>query len=271
MFSNNGPVQKANIKVAMVWYDGTDAISKGVGLVYDVAEGTATEHDNKPGNYVIKPAASFDARDFAGVALATYTAQAGGQFIEIAVPGSKGVEVLLDTGISAVLNTGYLTLVGTSGEWTNGGGNTNGSAIPRQTAGPAVVCQADLCIGGVGGGTVTLTPDATDNAGVNVIPPNATGVVLGANVSGVTDYTVLPAVADVPIGHQICIVGGAANSELRTPASSGSTINGVDSDGTQEYLITATQIVIVTKTLSTGWIAQQITALGADTTAVVPD
>ena len=97
-----------------------------------------------------------------------------------------------------------------------------------------------------------------------------------AYVSGVTndadDWVVLPSLSAVEIGHTIRIYAGASsNFELRTPASSNEKINDVDSDGTQEYLVTDTDTVIVTKISSTAWIAQSITKLGAVRTAVVPD
>jgi hypothetical protein len=99
----------------------------------------------------------------------------------------------------------------------------------------------------------------------------------GANVDEVlndaNDFIVLPAVSTVPIGHQINICCNASsNFELRTPASSGEKINNVDSDGTQEYLCTDTDLVRAVLISETqGWAVQSITILGAVRTAVVPD
>ena len=117
----------------------------------------------------------------------------------------------------------------------------------------------------------TLTPDSAGSA-VNSIPPSATAVTLGANVNGVTDFTVLPSLASVPNGHKITIVAGAANSELRTPAASAEEINSEDCDGTKEALLTATNIYFVTKIGNTiGWMLEGRTAIGAFQTAIVPD
>ena len=116
-----------------------------------------------------------------------------------------------------------------------------------------------------------LTPDSSASS-VNSIPPSVRSVSLGANVNGVTDFTVLPSLADVPNGHTITIIAGAANSEVRTPAASAEEINSEDCDGTKEYLLTATEIHTFTKIDSTiGWMGQGFTAIGAVATAVVPD
>lgn len=116
-----------------------------------------------------------------------------------------------------------------------------------------------------------LTPDDSDNA-VNTILPGVVSVRLSANVNGVTDYTVLPALDTVPDGHAITIIAGAANSEVRTPSASAEEINSEDCDGTKEYLLAATQLHTFKKIDSTiGWVGYGITALGAVATAIVPD
>ena len=119
--------------------------------------------------------------------------------------------------------------------------------------------------------SVTLTPDASASV-LNSVPPRAKVVRLGANVNDTNDFTVLPSLADVPNGHQITIIAGAANSELRTPATSAEEINSEDCDGTKEALLTATNIYTVTKIDDTiGWMLEGRTAIGAYQTAVVPD
>lgn len=122
------------------------------------------------------------------------------------------------------------------------------------------------------GGTITLTPTAAETAGTNVIPAGVTTVRLGANVNGVTDFVTLPSLADVPNGYEITIVAGAANCEVRTPATSNEEINSEDSDGTKEYLLTATQIHKFVKIDDTiGWMGHGYSAIGAVVTAVIPD
>lgn len=117
----------------------------------------------------------------------------------------------------------------------------------------------------------SVTADDSESS-LNSITAAATAVTVGGVTNDADDFVVLPAIADVPIGHTVNIVAGASsNFELRTPASSGTTINNVDSDGTQEYLVTDTDMVRITKATATGWVAQSITTLGAVRTAVVPD
>ena len=117
----------------------------------------------------------------------------------------------------------------------------------------------------------SLTPDDSESA-LNIIEAGVTSVRLGANVNGVTDFVTLPSLASVEDGHVVTIVAGAANCEVRTPAGSDEEINSENSDGTKEYLLTATQIHRFTKIDNTiGWMGQGFTAIGAVATAVVPD
>lgn len=119
---------------------------------------------------------------------------------------------------------------------------------------------------------VTISPAATQTL-ANSIAPGVMSVRLAANVNDVNDFTVLPSLASVPDGHTITIIAGsAANSELRTPASSNEKINGEDGDGTKEALLTATNVYTVIKNDNTiGWTLVGFTAIGAFQTAVIPD
>jgi hypothetical protein len=118
-----------------------------------------------------------------------------------------------------------------------------------------------------------VTPDDAEGAAINVILPGVTAVAVGANVNGVDDFIVLPALASVPVGHCITVVSNAAGHEVRTPAESDEEINSENSDGTKEYAIAAGgEIHRFTKIDNTvGWMGQGFTAIGAVVTAVVPD
>ena len=143
-----------------------------------------------------------------------------------------------------------------------------GATALYKNVGSVTSCQFVSIVGG----TDTLTPTAADTAGTNVILPGVTSVVLGANVNGVTDFTVLPSLADVPDGYSVLVIAGAANSEVRTPATSAEEINSEDCDGTKEYLITATELNRFTKISDAiGWQGFRTTAIGAVGTPVVPD
>lgn len=118
---------------------------------------------------------------------------------------------------------------------------------------------------------LVVTPSATGVT--NAIPPTVKVVEVAAVANDANDWITLPSLATVPDGAEITILCNAGtNFELRTPASSGEKINTVDSDGTQEYLCTDTEVLKVIKVSDTdGWMAHAYTALGAVATAVVPD
>ena len=116
-----------------------------------------------------------------------------------------------------------------------------------------------------------LTAAADSGAGSALLSGTTMAAVVGVTTDA-NDWIVLPPIDDVPIGHTIRIAANAgANFEMRTPAASNTKINDIDSDGTQEYLVTDTDVVIVTKRTTTGWCAQSLTKLGAVRTAVIPD
>lgn len=118
---------------------------------------------------------------------------------------------------------------------------------------------------------VGATTDSTSTG--NSIPATAKVAYVDTVETNADDWITLPALADVPNGHEILVLAQAgSNFEMRTPATSGEKINNVDSDGTAEYLVTDTDVVRVIKVDNTaGWVAQSLTNLGAVRTAVVPD
>lgn len=119
---------------------------------------------------------------------------------------------------------------------------------------------------------LVLTADDSESS-LNVIAPSTRVVEVTGVVNGASDFIVLPALASVPNGHQITVLGNASsNFEIRTPANSDEEINSENCDGTKEYLMTDTEIHKFTKINNTiGWMGQGKTAIGADNTPVVPD
>ena len=73
------------------------------------------------------------------------------------------------------------------------------------------------------------------------------------------------------VGKQFTVWVGANGFELLTPALSGATINAVDSDGTNQVDIPATTLSRLTLADTNTWILENLTALGAVTTALIPD
>lgn len=118
----------------------------------------------------------------------------------------------------------------------------------------------------------TVTPAADSGAG-SLISAGVTSVTVAAVTNDADDWIVLPAVAGVPIGHQIVVACNAGGGfEIRTPASSNTKINTVDSDGPVEYLATDTEVITFTLvSAADGWVATALSAAGAVVTAVVPD
>jgi len=115
------------------------------------------------------------------------------------------------------------------------------------------------------------TPNSAQGAG-NTIDPATQVVKLAANANDTDDFVVLPSLASVDSGYEVTIIAGAANFEVRSPAASAEEINSEDCDGTKEYLLTATEIHKFVKIDNTiGWMGYGFTAIGAKTTAVVPD
>lgn len=129
--------------------------------------------------------------------------------------------------------------------------------------------------------------EATDTptfAGViltsEAITATSDGLTTGLVTSGVNNITVtsasannivtLPATTGI-VGQSIRGYVGANGCELRTPASSGATINTVDCDGTNEAAIPATTMFEVTAVAADTWILRAWTELGAVITAIIPD
>lgn len=117
-----------------------------------------------------------------------------------------------------------------------------------------------------------LTADDSDST-LNSIPAGATTIKVVGVTNDADDYIVLPRLGTVPNGFELKILCSAgANFEIRTPADSAEEINSEDCDGTNEYLATDTEIITAVKINDTiGWAMWSHTAVGAKSTAVVPD
>lgn len=132
-------------------------------------------------------------------------------------------------------------------------------------------------------GDVTVAAEVeTEGGGARAVVPTADGLTTGlilasdrfveATSADAAHILTLPAASAATRGREIWIwVVASTNCELRTPATSGQTINNVDGDGTQEALLTHSQLYVCRQHLATGWLLQAFTALGAVATAIVPD
>jgi hypothetical protein len=162
--------------------------------------------------------------------------------------------------------------------------NTVGLKGAVTTASPGLVAEGDdtnvgiaLTCKGTGavrssGGVQATKYEATataDGLTTGLIPIDASWVeVTSANPDHIVT---LPALTAANAGMTIKIYVGANGCELRTPATSGATINGVDSDGTNELALGATTHYICEGTAADTWVVRGFTAAGADQAALVPD
>lgn len=121
--------------------------------------------------------------------------------------------------------------------------------------------------GGLGGRAIVATADGLTTG---LITDEDT-FVIATNGGSADNIITLPLATSETRGRRIAIYASGGNVELRTPASSNQTINNVDSDGSQEALLTSGNFYYAIQTLDTGWILTGYTNLGAVQTAIVPD
>ena len=216
--STNSHIKDGNRIVEFVWFNDSDALNEGEAVCYDTDYGTATAKDGRRGNRVERPSRSNNTA-FAGVAARDYAARTGGQFIEINVPGSKGVNIAL--GVDTVIGTGLLTFVAGAagshrGRFYTGKYTGRGSAIPRQTV--TAVIEASMAGAwslATDGVTLTVADTTGLSAGDTVVfvgsedEGSSKAIVPGKyTISSVTNGTVLvlssSAVGATPVGALTC-------------------------------------------------------------------
>lgn len=173
---------------------------------------------------------------------------------------------------SAAITAGVTVYAAANGKIAASGTVTIGTALEAATADGDVIEVLRHADAGPVFVAQTVIAAADSGAGSTVLP-GSSAVYVDAYTNDANDWIVLPALADVPIGWTITVVGQAqGNFEVRTPASSGEEINSEDCDGTKEYLFTNTQIHKFIKIDNTiGWMAHGFSAIGAVVTAVIPD
>jgi hypothetical protein len=185
-FSKNSHVKDVFAKRAMVWYEGTDAITEGEAVCFNTDYGTAASADGRRSSYVERPSTSNN-QAFAGVVARDYVAKTTGQFIEINLPGSKGVNIKLGASATTTINQGFLTFTASTGTdnalFARAGFEGQGSAYIRQTQATAGgKCMADLMEGPQSGGVEFITLDAAGGSDV----PYMVGGVSFVGLGGVT-------------------------------------------------------------------------------------
>ena len=246
---NASPIQDGNAVRESVWYGGVDALYEGEAVCFNTDYGTATSFDGNRANRVERPSTSNN-QSFAGVAARDYSANSGGQFVEINCPGSRGVNIAL--GVDTVLDTGLLSFcvngkndIGTQtgtdgGRFFTGKFPGRGSAIPRQTvtavlessmagawslATDGITLPVASTTGLAAGDTVVLLGGADDGTG---------SIVAGKyTIDSVTNATVLVLTAtavDTTPGGALTATGYAytGNPKCQADLLTGDECNGIE-------------------------------------------
>ncbi len=183
-----------------VFFSGTTAVRRGMGLCYDPTYGTVTDADGKRGKVVEVPDSS-NCMCFAGVSRRDYGADASGQWIDILRPGSF---CLIEVGAAATNNSGFLTfskLSADAGRFTAAGFNGRGSAKLRQTEAGGVLLASLAGVATVNADAVTvasgLTASGAAAGDICVIVAGAYGVTIGEyEIESVGSDTALTLVDD---------------------------------------------------------------------------
>lgn len=149
-----------------VWYTASTAIATGYGVCYDRDYGTATASDAERDNRVSLPD-NTNNNSFAGVVKRDYAAKTGGQYIEIAEPGSI-VQVYVDASVTIGENTYVTCQIGGGGSGTFDVGQPGfmgrGTARVMQTRTGAGLALCEL-MGGPESGLVEYIATAVLTAG----------------------------------------------------------------------------------------------------------
>jgi hypothetical protein len=130
----NAHEKQADAISKFVWFEGSTALLEGQAVCYNWDFGTASASDARRFSKVEVPSTT-NAQWFAGVCARPYSANTGGQMIEIYVPGSV-CNVL--SGANTTIGVGRLTfeitaVTATNGSFRNEGMEGEGSCIPLQT------------------------------------------------------------------------------------------------------------------------------------------
>ena len=159
---------------------------------------TATDKLGARGNYVQVPG-STNSEKFAGVAVNSYPAKTGGQFITIAEPGS--VCEILAGGVAATINDTLLTCSAQSidaGRFTLGGLAGRGSALALQTVALTALTANAFALW-----------DGTGTAATTTITATGIGTACGYGASPAVDAT----------EFTVYIAGGGDDDEVVTPSA----------------------------------------------------
>lgn len=279
-----------------VWFPGSTAIKKGMGLCYDLDVAgtgtgeTATDGWGRRGNSVAVPDTTNNLA-FAGVATQSYSAKANGQMIDIYIPGGLADVAV---GLATVINSTRLTCSVNSadaGRFTLQGLSGRGTALALQTK--AAASGGDITFSSLTGAATTswASPSLTISAtgigtacgyGDSSIDPTEFRVVILGGATTLDSTTAVAtkgeyAVVTAPSADTITIatnIGTACAVTLYVIKSSYPTVlcyleDGVES-GLQEVLTPKSAAAIQSMVAGTTFLCGGMT-LATDSTATLAD
>lgn len=241
-FGKNSHVKDQFVKRSMVWYTGTDKLEEGEAVCYDTNRGTATATDGTRCSYAERPSTSNNTA-FAGVVARDYSAKSGGQFVEINLPGSKGVSIAL--GADTVIDTGFLTFTvgggSGAGRFVKPGYKGAGSAYIRQTVTALIESSMtgawSLATDGV---TLTVVATAGLSAGDTVVllggevEDGGASIVAGKyTISSITSATVLVLSSSAITGTAGAAVTATGYAYTGNPKAQADLMEGEESGGVE--------------------------------------
>jgi hypothetical protein len=147
-----------------VFFTGSTAISKGIGLCYERDYTSTTTGETATDACALRDArvelpSNANNLTFAGVALKSYPAKTNGQWVEIAEPGSV-VKILTDTSIATTVGVTCVTCLTGTGKFTTVGFGGRGTARALQTDADGGLILAELLDGEESGLVESVTPAA---------------------------------------------------------------------------------------------------------------
>lgn len=155
--------------------------------------------------------------------------------------------------------------------------NVVAADIDAGAVGTSEIEDGSIAAGDIASGAVTPIKLGTSEALTATADGLTTGLMSGDTSHAVvtsaaaTNAITLPASSAGLVGKQFTIWVGSNGFELLTPATSNATINGTDSDGTNQADIPANSLSRLTLVTTDTWILENIGSTGTVAAAIVPD
>ncbi len=217
---------QARAEKRRVFFTGNGAVTRGYGVCYDRDYGTATANDPLRDKRVNTPD-NTNNNSFAGVAVMSYPAVTGGQWIEIYEPGSV-CEIYIDGSKTIGENTFATCQIGGGGSGTFNatypGFRGKGTAKIMQTITGAGYVLAEL--DGWGESGLVETIQAVDNTAVPMMLGGVT-LITGAITIGAGDSTATLADGTYQgMQKRILLIGALTTNDYQVTVTHGEQFDG---------------------------------------------